>query len=95
MTQKTRFITGVSSGLGREMTEQLLARGDRVAGTYRTAGTLDDLKARYAERLWLAKLDVTDKAAIRDVIGHAFAKFGRVDVIVNNAGYGVSARPRS
>lgn len=89
MTQRTWFITGVSSGLGRHMTEQLLARGDRVAGTLRTPGALDDLKAAHGDRLWLTQLDVTDTAAIRDVVNRAFTEFSRIDVVVNNAGYGI------
>ena len=81
------FITGVSSGFGRHLTEQLLARGERVAGTARKLATLDDLKAQYGDRFWLASLDVTDTPAIRRVVDEAFGVFGRIDVIVNNAGY--------
>ena len=86
---KTWFITGTSSGFGRLLTEQLLARGDRVAATLRRAGALDDLADRYGDRLWIASLDVTDTAAVRDVAGRAFADLGRIDVVVNNAGYGL------
>lgn len=86
---QTWFITGISSGLGRHLAEQLLARGDRVAGTLRTAGSVGDLEAKHAGRLWVASLDVTDTAAIRQVVGRAFAELGRIDVVVNNAGYGV------
>ena len=57
---KTWFITGISSALGRKMTEQLLARGDRVAGTARKLHALDGLKSRYANQLSVAALDVTD-----------------------------------
>lgn len=89
MTSRTWFITGVSSGFGRHMTEQLLERGDRVAGTVRRLEAMDGLKARYGERLWLARLDVTDTAAIRRVVDQAFAELGRIDVVVNNAGYGL------
>ncbi|MGC1304339.1 MAG: SDR family oxidoreductase [Caulobacteraceae bacterium] len=89
MAQRTWFITGVNSGFGRCMTEQLLARGDRVAGTVRRLETMHDLKAGYGERLWLAKLDMTDTLAIRRVVGEAFAELGRIDVVVNNAGYGL------
>lgn len=89
MTQRTWFITGVSSGLGRLMTEQLLARGERVAGTIRAPGALDDLKAEHGDRLWLAQLDVTDTPAVRATVNRAFAELGRIDVVVNNAGYGV------
>lgn len=89
MTQRTWFITGVNSGFGRHMTEQLLARGDRVAGTTRQPGSMDDLKARHGDLLWLAHLDLTDAPAIRRVVDEAFAALGRIDVIVNNAGYGL------
>lgn len=87
--QNTWFITGTSSGFGRGLTEKLLARGDRVAATLRGAATLDDLAARYGDRLWVATLDVTDVAAVRRVVDRAFADLGRVDVVVNNAGYGL------
>jgi NAD(P)-dependent dehydrogenase (short-subunit alcohol dehydrogenase family) len=86
---KTWFITGISSGLGRNMTEQLLARGDRVAGTAGRLDALDGLKSRYADQLSVAALDVTDSAAVRRVVDGAFNSLGRIDVIVNNAGYGL------
>jgi NAD(P)-dependent dehydrogenase (short-subunit alcohol dehydrogenase family) len=86
---KTWFITGTSTGFGRLLTEQLLARGDRVAATLRQPRALDDLKARYGEHLWIRTLDVTDTAAVRSVVGAAFDELGRIDVIVNNAGYGL------
>ncbi len=83
----TWFITGTSSGFGRILSERLLARGDRVAATLRKPEALDDLKARYGEHLWVVPLDVTDTAAIRNVVNQAFSDLGRIDVIVNNAGY--------
>ena len=86
---KTWFITGASSGLGRILTEQLLARGQRVAATLRRPEVLDDLKAKHGERLWIARLDVTDAAEVARVVGRAFAELGRIDVVVSNAGYGV------
>jgi NAD(P)-dependent dehydrogenase (short-subunit alcohol dehydrogenase family) len=89
MAHRTWFITGTSSGFGRLMTEQLLARGDRVAATLRKPEALDELKARYGEALWVETLDVTDTAAIKRVVDAAFAAFGRIDVVVNNAGYGL------
>ena len=87
MTQRTWFITGVSSGLGRIMAEQLLEQGDRVAGTARKPETLNDLKTKFGEQLWTAALDVTDTAAIRQVVGEAFGELGQIDVVVSNAGY--------
>ncbi len=84
---QTWFITGTSAGFGRLLTEQLLRRGDRVAATLRKVSALDDLQAQYGDCLWVAPLDVTDTAAIRRVVGAAFAELGRIDVVVNNAAY--------
>ena len=89
MSQRTWFITGVNSGFGRIMTEQLLERGDQVAGTARKLAQLDDLKAKYGEQLWLSYLDLTDTPAIRKTVDAAFAHFDHIDVVVNNAGYGL------
>ncbi|HVJ53716.1 MAG TPA: SDR family oxidoreductase [Aliidongia sp.] len=89
MAQRTWFITGVTSGFGRHMTEQLLARGDRVAGTIRKLEPMRDLQSRYRDLLWLAYLDMTDRPSIRRVVNQAFADLGRIDVVVNNAGYGL------
>jgi NAD(P)-dependent dehydrogenase (short-subunit alcohol dehydrogenase family) len=89
MTQRTWLMTGINSGFGRHMSELLLARGERVAGTVRKLASVDDLKARYGEQLWLGQLDVTDTAAIRRTVDAAFADLGRIDVVVNNAGYGL------
>lgn len=89
MTERTWFITGIGGGLGREMASALLERGDRVAGTLRRSGAAADLEAAYGDRLWLAGLDVTDAWAIRRVVDRAFADLGRIDVVVNNAGYGI------
>jgi NAD(P)-dependent dehydrogenase (short-subunit alcohol dehydrogenase family) len=86
---RTWLITGINSGFGREMTEQLLARGDRVAGTLRKLEAVDDLRVEYGDRLWTALLDMTDVRAIHTVVTKAFAELGRIDVIVNNAGYGL------
>jgi NAD(P)-dependent dehydrogenase (short-subunit alcohol dehydrogenase family) len=88
---KTWFITGTSTGLGRTLTEQLLARGDRVAATLRRTDALDDLRAQHGDRLWIAELDVTDVDAVRTVVDRAFADLGRIDVVVSNAGYGLFA----
>ncbi|OLF18117.1 SDR family oxidoreductase [Actinophytocola xanthii] len=90
---RTWFITGTSSGFGRHLTEQLLARGDRVAATARRPETLEDLAVRHGERLWRARLDVTDTAALREVVDRAFTQLGRIDVVVSNAGYGLFGAP--
>lgn len=89
MTTRTWLITGISSGFGRELATQLLAAGDRVAGTIRRPGSADDLRAEYDDRLWIGRLDVTDAAAIRATVDAAFADLGRIDVVVPNAGYGL------
>lgn len=89
MSQRTWFITGVNSGFGRLMTESLLERGDRVAGTVRKMDTMNDLKAKYGDLLWLEHLDMTDLSGIRRVVDKAFGGLGRIDVIVSNAGYGL------
>lgn len=86
---RTWFITGTSAGIGRLLAERLLARGDRVAASARHIESLDDLAAAHGERLWRARLDVTDPDAVRTVIDRAFAELGRIDVVVSNAGYGV------
>ncbi|AZQ73335.1 MULTISPECIES: SDR family oxidoreductase [Streptomyces] len=87
---RTWFVTGTSSGIGRQLTELLLVRGDRVAATARRTHALDDLVAEHGDdRLRVFALDVTDPAAVRRVVDEAFAAFGRVDVMVNNAGYGL------
>jgi NAD(P)-dependent dehydrogenase (short-subunit alcohol dehydrogenase family) len=89
MAQQNWFITGVNSGFGRHLTELLLARGDRVAGTVRKPDSVRDLQRRYGDQLWVGTLDVTDTAAVREVVDCAFAHWGQIDVVVNNAGYGL------
>ncbi|MBD3896481.1 SDR family oxidoreductase [Halomonas sp. ML-15] len=86
---KTWLITGASSGLGRLMTERLLARGDRVVATLRRQGVLDELQQIHGERLTLLTLDLTDVSRIREATREAFTRMGRVDVVVSNAGYGL------
>jgi len=84
---KTWFITGASSGFGRQLAELLLARGDTVAATVRKQDALEDVAATYNQRLWTALLDVTDGPAVHRVIDRAFAELPRIDVVVSNAGY--------
>jgi NAD(P)-dependent dehydrogenase (short-subunit alcohol dehydrogenase family) len=88
MTSKVWFITGSSKGFGRVWAEAALARGDRVAATARDAGTLADLVAKYGDNIAAIKLDVTDKKAVDAAIAEAHKRFGRLDVVINNAGYG-------
>ena len=89
MPKRTWLITGANSGFGRQLAEQILARGDRVVGTVRDVGKVADLSERYPDSFCAETLDVTDTAAMRDVVGRSFARFGRIDVIVSNAGYGL------
>lgn len=86
---KTWFISGASSGLGLEMAQQLLARGDVVAGTSRRDGALADLERRYGDNLHVLKLELTDVKSIRAAIDAAFEQLGIIDVVVSNAGYGL------
>jgi NAD(P)-dependent dehydrogenase (short-subunit alcohol dehydrogenase family) len=87
-TSKTLFITGVSSGFGKALAQQALAAGHKVIGTLRDRSALDTFEAQAPGRALGVLLDVTDFAAIDQVVAHADATFGPVDVLVNNAGYG-------
>jgi len=86
---KTWLITGTSSGLGRLLAERLLQRGDRVVATLRREGALDELKEQYGASLHVLTLDVTDVRAVHANIAAAFEAMDRIDVVVNNAGYGL------
>lgn len=88
MTQKTWFITGTSRGFGREWAIAALERGDRVAATARSTDSLQDLVGRYDEAILPLALDVTDRSAVGEAVRRAVDVFGRIDVAVNNAGYG-------
>jgi len=94
MTRRTWLITGVSSGFGRELTAQLLDRGERVVGTVRRRDAVADLAQRYPETFRVELLDVTDTAAVRDVVDRSVAALGRIDVVVSNAGYGLFGAER-
>jgi NAD(P)-dependent dehydrogenase (short-subunit alcohol dehydrogenase family) len=89
MTARNWLITGVSSGFGRELTSQLLDRGDIVIGTVRRADSVADLAGKYPDTFRPELLDVTDAAAIREVVDGGFAALGRIDAVVSNAGYGL------
>lgn len=86
---KTWLITGASRGLGKEFAKSALARGDRVAATARTLSDLDDLVAEFGDNVVPLRLDVTDRKQAFAVVEEAAAKVGRLDVVVNNAGYGL------
>lgn len=85
---KVWFITGASRGFGREWTLAALERGDAVVATARKVEALADLVAAHGDRVLPLALDVTDRAACFKAMDAAVAHFGRVDVVINNAGYG-------
>jgi NAD(P)-dependent dehydrogenase (short-subunit alcohol dehydrogenase family) len=89
MASKVWFITGTSKGFGRVWAEAALARGDRVAASARDVKTLAPLIKRYGEQVAAIRLDVTDRTAVQTAIAEANARFGRLDVLINNAGYGL------
>jgi NAD(P)-dependent dehydrogenase (short-subunit alcohol dehydrogenase family) len=89
MANKVWFITGTSKGFGRVWAEAALARGDRVAATARNVESLAPLLERYGKQVAAITLDVTDKAEVHAAIAQAQARFGRLDVLINNAGYGL------
>src|SRR5882757_10392 len=89
MKGKVWFITGTSKGFGRVWAEAALARGDQVAASARDIKSLDTLVRRFGDQVAALALDVTDKSAVHAAIGAANARFGRLDVVVNNAGYGL------
>ena len=84
------FVTGAGRGFGRLFAEGALAAGDRVVGTARRPGALEELVAEYGGRLVVLPLDVSDRAAVFAAVKDALAAFGGLDVVVNNAGYGLS-----
>lgn len=87
MTSKIWFITGTSRGFGRIWAEAALTRGDKVAATARELTSIADLKKRFGDAVLPMALDVTDAAQARDAVRQAHAHFGKLDVVLNNAGY--------
>ena len=85
---KTWFITGTSRGFGREWAIAALERGDKVAATARNLASLDDLVAKHGDAILPIALDVTDRDADFAAVKRAHEHFGRLDIVVNNAGYG-------
>jgi NAD(P)-dependent dehydrogenase (short-subunit alcohol dehydrogenase family) len=85
---KVWMVTGSASGLGRNVTEAVLASGARLVATARDPGRLDDLVKKYGGQVRTARLDVTDENAANSAVQAAVESFGRLDVVVNNAGYG-------
>lgn len=86
---KVWFITGSSRGLGRNLTEAVLENGDKVVATARNTTQLNDLLQKYPDQIFPVKLDVTNREEIYQSVTDAIAHFGRIDVLVNNAGFGI------
>ena len=86
---KTIFITGASRGFGKLWAEALLQRGDKVIATARDVSTLDDLVLKYGDNILALHLDVTDRGGGIAAVRKAKAHFGGIDVLINNAGYGL------
>jgi NAD(P)-dependent dehydrogenase (short-subunit alcohol dehydrogenase family) len=86
---KVWFITGTSSGFGRALAEEVLAKGDKVVATARKPEVLADLVEKYPETARAVRLDVTNLQDVKSSIAEAVKEFGRIDVLVNNAGYGL------
>ncbi|QEM11831.1 oxidoreductase [Mucilaginibacter rubeus] len=87
--KKVWFITGSARGLGRNLTEAVLAAGDSVAATARNPEQLKDLADKYPGQIYPIKLDVTDYPAVHKAVADTVAHFGKIDVLVNNAGFGI------
>jgi NAD(P)-dependent dehydrogenase (short-subunit alcohol dehydrogenase family) len=86
---KVWFITGSSRGLGRSLTGAVLANGDQVVATARNPEQLKDLAEKYPDSIFPLPLDVTNKVQIIAAVENTIRKFGRIDVLVNNAGFGI------
>jgi NAD(P)-dependent dehydrogenase (short-subunit alcohol dehydrogenase family) len=86
-TGRVWFVTGASSGFGRAIAREVLARGGRLVATGRDPDALQPLVAEDEDRTLALGLDITDAAAVREAVDRAVSRFGRIDVVVNNAGY--------
>lgn len=86
---KTILITGASRGFGKLWAEALLKRGDKVAASARNIASLDDLVATYGDNILPVQLDVNDRNAVNRAVEQVKAYFGNIDILINNAGYGV------
>jgi NAD(P)-dependent dehydrogenase (short-subunit alcohol dehydrogenase family) len=89
-SQKVWFITGASTGFGRILAEQVLAKGEKVVATARKLEQVADLTRTYPETALTVSLDVTEDSSVESAMDAAIKHFGRIDVLVNNAGYGLA-----
>ncbi len=83
------FVTGTSTGLGKAILERVLAAGERVAATSRNAAGLASLQERYPDQLLPLTLDLTNQEDVVETLNRVVKHFGRIDVVVNNAGYAI------
>lgn len=83
------FITGSSTGFGRELAEEALTQGHKVVATARKPETLNDLIEQHPQTARVVRMDVTNKDEVQTAVKEAIREFGRIDVLVNNAGYGL------
>lgn len=90
MTPRVFFITGTSTGFGQELTKIAISRGDKVCATARNSSKLEAPQGATKDNYLAVDLDVTKKDQIESAFNKAFEHFGRLDVVVNNAGYGLS-----
>lgn len=90
MTAKIWFITGAARGFGHIWAEAALARGDKVAATARNTDALQKLIERYGERVLPLQMDVTDAQQVSDAVTKTHSHFGKIDVVLNNAGYALA-----
>lgn len=88
--ERVWFITGSSRGLGRSLVEAVLSTGDKVAATARNPDSLNALKGKFPDQLLPVQLDVTNYAQVRKAVADTIDHFGRIDVLVNNAGFGIT-----
>lgn len=86
---KVWFVTGTSKGFGRAFVVAALERGDKVAATARNTSSLDDLVEKYGDAMLAIKLDVTNRDQAFSAVTTAQEKFGKIDIVINNAGYGL------
>lgn len=84
---KVWFVTGASRGFGRVWTDAALKRGDKVAATARKLSSIADLKEKYGANVLTLELDVTNPEQVKTAVMQAHAHFGRLDIVLNNAGY--------
>ncbi|WPQ62713.1 SDR family NAD(P)-dependent oxidoreductase [Chitinophaga sancti] len=87
MAGKIWFITGTSRGFGRVWTEAALERGDKVVATARKLASIDDFNTKYGENVLTLEMDVTNEEQVKAAVAKAHAHFGRLDIVLNNAGY--------